>query len=96
MALAAPTINDPRSAALEALAHVGLADRAKDWPSTLSGGQQQRVALARALASQAALLLLETESELTEMAPQYLSPFGEVSTSFAERQGQSRLPARAS
>jgi alkanesulfonate monooxygenase len=40
--------------------------------------------------------LLETESELTEIAPQYLSPFGEVSTSFAERQGQSRLPARAS
>jgi sulfonate transport system ATP-binding protein len=59
VALAAPTINDARSAALEALAHVGLADRAKDWPSTLSGGQQQRVALARALASKAALLLLD-------------------------------------
>ena len=59
VALAAPTMNDARSAALEALAHVGLADRAKDWPSTLSGGQQQRVALARALASKAALLLLD-------------------------------------
>jgi sulfonate transport system ATP-binding protein len=38
VALAASTVNDARSAALEALAHVGLADRAKDWPSTLSGG----------------------------------------------------------
>jgi len=59
VALATGTMNDARSAALEALVHVGLADRAKDWPSTLSGGQQQRVALARALASKAALLLLD-------------------------------------
>jgi ABC-type nitrate/sulfonate/bicarbonate transport system ATPase subunit len=119
--LAAGTMNDARCAALEALAQVGLADRAKDWPSTLSGGQQQRVALARALASKAALLLLdeplggldaerireyaglgvdsfifsgyphleeayqvaellfpllEKSSELAEISPQYLSPFG--------------------
>jgi sulfonate transport system ATP-binding protein len=59
VALAAPRARDTKIVAMEALSQVGLADRAKEWPSILSGGQQQRVALARALASQAALLLLD-------------------------------------
>ena len=45
--------------ALELLSRVGLADRAKDYPSQLSGGQQQRVAIVRALCMEPDVMLFD-------------------------------------
>ncbi len=52
-------IADDPMPSVEALALMGLADRADHFPSQLSGGEQQRVAIARAVAKRPDVLLCD-------------------------------------
>jgi polar amino acid transport system ATP-binding protein len=51
--------DEARERALEVLEHVGLGEKANEYPGRLSGGQQQRVAIARALAMRPKLMLFD-------------------------------------
>ena len=58
LALIAELVDDPLPID-EALAKVGMAEKAKSYPSRLSGGQQQRICIARALVKRPKLILAD-------------------------------------
>ncbi|MEO6125942.1 MAG: ATP-binding cassette domain-containing protein [Ilumatobacteraceae bacterium] len=60
-----------RQAVADAIAAVGLADKATDPVSTLSGGQQRRAMMARALAGGANVLLLDEPFAGVDQANQH-------------------------
>jgi putative ABC transport system ATP-binding protein len=57
--LAGRSRGESRRAAEELLAQLGIAHKARDFPSALSGGESQRLALARAIVNRPSVLLAD-------------------------------------
>src|SRR5579872_1397436 len=73
---------DGRQRAMDLVARVGLADRARHRPAELSGGQAQRVAIARAMINRPSPILLDepTGAVDTETAQQLIELMQRLNT----------------
>ncbi len=74
--------NEADRLAMEALAKVGLTDKADAYPGEMSGGQQQRVAIARAFAMHPKVLLFDEPTSALD--PQLIGEVLEVMKKLAD------------
>ena len=75
------TKTEAEERAMKLLERVGLADRAKSYPSQLSGGQKQRVAIVRALCMQPDVMLFDEPTSALD--PEMVGEVLEVMKSLA-------------